>query len=100
LKTSAKRVGGAKAPSYIYRIKIKVMRIIMEKRKGGFYAQWYNIAGIDPQGQRCNYLIYANQANTYAKAVRFFNETWGSRGHIGITLRNAEPFGESLWLAA
>lgn len=76
------------------------MKIIMEKRKGGIYAQWYNIVGINLQGQRCNYLIYANQANTYAKAVRFFNKTWGSKGHIGIELSNAEPLNDSLCLAA
>jgi hypothetical protein len=76
------------------------MKIIMEKRKGGIYAQWYNIVGINLQGQRCNYLIYANQANTYAKAVRFFNKVWGSKGHIGIELTNAEPFNERFCLAA
>jgi len=76
------------------------MKIIMEKRKGGIYAQWYNIVGITPEGKSCNYIIYANQANTYAKAVRFFNKTWGSRGHIGIELTNAEPFDGRFCLAA
>ena len=76
------------------------MRIKMEKRKGGIYAQWYNIVGINPEGQRCNYLIYSRQANTYAKAVRFFNKVWGSKGHIGIELCNAEPLDDNFWLAA
>ena len=85
---------------FTYNKEIKVMKIIMEKRKGGIYAQWYNIVGITPEGKRCNYIIYSNQANTYAKAVSFFNKTWGNRGHIGIELTNAEPFDGRFCLAA
>ena len=76
------------------------MKIIMEKRKGGIYAQWYNIVGINLEGKTCNYLIYKNQAKTYAQAVRFFNKVWGSKGYIGLELSNAEPFDDSLCLAA
>ena len=75
------------------------MKIVMEKRKGGIYAQWYTVEGINPSGSRCNYLIYSNQANTYAKAVQFFKKAWGDKGHIGLELRNAEPFDSSLCLA-
>jgi len=76
------------------------MKIIMEKRKSGIYAQWYNIVGINLKGKRCYYLIYPNQAKTYAQAVRFFNKVWGSKGHIGLELSNAEPFDNNLCLAA
>lgn len=75
------------------------MKIVMEKRKPGIYAQWYNILGRNLRGQLCHYLIYPNQAKTYAQAVRFFNETWGKNGHIAYELRNSEPFEDILSLA-
>lgn len=76
------------------------MKIVMEKRKGGIYAQWYTVLGINPQGRRVNYLIYPQQAKTYAQAVRFFNEAWGKNGHTGLVLRNSEPYSNDYCLAA
>lgn len=71
----------------------------MEKRKPGIYAQWYTIIGLNRYGQKCYFLIYSSQANTYAKAVKFWNEMWGD-SCTAFTLRNSEPFDESLALCA
>jgi len=76
------------------------MKIVMEKRKGGIYAQWYTIEGRNPKGNRVSYLIYPQQAKTYAQAVQFFNKTWGKDGHIGLVLRNSEPYSNDYCLAA
>lgn len=68
------------------------MNIVREERKGGIYAQWFKVIGINTKGQKVTYLIYKEQADTYEKAEEYFNKHWGSKGHIGIELRNAEPF--------
>ncbi len=68
------------------------MNIIREERKAGIYAQWFEVIGINPKGEKVRYIIYKEQADTYEKAEEYFNEHWGSKGHIGITLVNAAPF--------
>ena len=63
----------------------------MEKRKGGIYAQWFEIVGFK-NGRKTTFIIYRSQASNYAQAVRFFNETWGHLKMKCLTLRNAEPY--------
>ena len=75
------------------------MKIRMEKRKGGIYAQWYEILTKCPNGRLARCLIYQHQANTYAKAVKYFNDHWLTKGYVGIELRNAAPYSNSLALA-
>lgn len=70
------------------------MRIEMNKRKGGIYAQWFVVFGINEKGMECCFLIYRNQAKNYAQAVRFWNETWGKNCRA-FYLRNAEPYTDS-----
>jgi len=78
---------------------LRTMKIEMQKRKAGIYAQWFSIDGLSG-GKRTTYLIYANQAKTYAQAVRFWNKTWGGRnGNKAFVLRNAEPYNPSSYLA-
>jgi len=75
------------------------MKIEMQKRKAGIYAQWFCIEGLSG-GKRTTYLIYAHQAKNYAQAVRFWNKMWGGRnGNKAFVLRNAEPYDPSLCLA-
>ena len=62
----------------------------MTKRKAGIYCQWYVIEGLDICGRLVYYLIYSKQANTYAKAVKFLNDTWVKKGCKAIVLRNAD----------
>jgi len=72
----------------------------MEKRKGGIYAQWFEVFGLNEKGQECWFLIYRNQAKNYAQAVKFWKKTWGGRnGNKSFVLRKANPFDESLMLA-
>jgi hypothetical protein len=74
------------------------MKIEMKKRKGGIYAHWYELLYRDTQGRIVRFLIWSHQANTYAKAVRFF---YASRvkNCTTILLRNSEPFDEGMHLA-
>lgn len=65
------------------------MRIVMSKREAGFYAQWYEVLG-ERNGRPCTFLIYKHQADTYAKAARYWKERWGDRCKAHI-LRNAKP---------
>lgn len=74
------------------------MKIIMTKRKNGIYSQWYEVFGIDEKGDECWYLIFQEQANTYAKAVKYWNEKWG-KNNKAIYLRNAEPYNNQLAIA-
>lgn len=76
------------------------MVIRMSKRKKGIYAQWFVVDGLNKKRQQCTFLISFNQAKNYAQAVRFFNETWGIKGCVGIVLRNTEPASDSLIFAA
>jgi len=71
------------------------MKIHMSKRKSGIYAQWYVVIGLNPLGERCNFLIFYHQANTYAQAVKFWNKTWGEKCKA-FYLINAEPFSDSM----
>jgi len=72
------------------------MKIVREERKGGIYAQWFEVLGYNPNKQRVRYLIYPNQANTFEEAEKYFNDNWGNKGHIGIELRNAAPFDKDI----
>jgi len=74
------------------------MKIQMSKRKGGIYAQWFEVFGLNEKGQECWFLIYHNQAKNYAQAVRFWKATWGKKCKA-FYLRNAEPFDDRLALA-
>jgi hypothetical protein len=67
------------------------MKIIMEKRKPGIYAQWYEVFAEPKEGDRHVFLIFADQAKNYAQAVRFWNKTWGKK-YKALYLINAEPF--------
>lgn len=69
----------------------------MEKRKGGIYAQWYEIVAISPIGRKVNVLIYSHQANSYPKAVRYYNEHIKPKGYKGLYLVNAQPFTTPLY---
>lgn len=72
------------------------MKIEMTKRVEGFYAQWYEVHGRDTYGRYIIYAIYSYQANTYAKAVKFWKDTWGHKKHFDLVLKNAKPFGNDL----
>lgn len=74
------------------------MKIKMEKRKGGIYAQWFEVFGLNEKGQPCWFLIYYHQAKNYAQAVRFWKKVWGKQNQA-IFLRNAEPMDDTLTLA-
>ena len=74
------------------------MKIIMKKRKGGIYAQWFEVFGLDAKGRECWFLIYYNQAKNYTQAVRFWNETWGKTCKA-FYLRNAQPFNNDYLIA-
>ena len=74
------------------------MKIKMSKRKGGIYAQWFEVFGLNAKGEECWFLIYQNQAKNYAQAVRFWNEKWG-KNCKAFYLRNAEPFDNRITLA-
>lgn len=67
----------------------------MTKSKQGLYAQWFTVIGYNKRGNICHFLIYANQAKTYAQAVKFWNKTWGSTCKA-LVLRNAEPYSDCL----
>lgn len=67
------------------------MKIIMTKRKGGFYAQWFNVFGLNEKGENCTFAIYYHQAKNYAQAVRFWNKHWGKKCKA-FFLVNAEPY--------
>ena len=75
------------------------MKIIMTKRKPGIYAQWFTIDGLNKNGNFCTYLIYWDQAKTYAQAIRFWNKQWGQYGDKAFILRNSDPFNENSFLA-
>jgi hypothetical protein len=67
------------------------MKIQMSKRKGGIYAQWFEVYGLNEKGKHCWFLIYPDQARNYAQAVRFWRKGWGDKCKA-FYLRNAEPF--------
>ena len=71
------------------------MKIQMTKRKPGIYAQWFEVIGINENGQNCCFLIYHSQAKNYAQAVRFWTKMWGSK-YNAILLRNADPLDISM----
>lgn len=68
----------------------------MTKRKGGIYAQWYEVYGINEKGKETIFLIYPKQAKNYAQAVKFWKEKWGKNKCKATCLKNAEPFGNAL----
>ena len=74
------------------------MKIQMSKRKGGIYAQRFEVFGLNEKGQKCWFLIYHNQAKNYAQAVRFWEANWGKKCKA-FYLRNAEPLDDRLTLA-
>jgi len=74
------------------------MTIQKSKRKPGIYAQWFEVVGLNNNGHRTIFLIYSNQAKTYAQAEKFWNKMWG-KDCTAFYLRNAEPFSEHLLLA-
>lgn len=74
------------------------MKIIMEKRKPGIYAQLFEVVGVNEKGSKCLFLIFADQAKNYAEAVRFWNKTWGKKCKA-LYLINAEPFNLNLNIA-
>lgn len=74
------------------------MKIIMEKRKGGIYAQWFEVFGLNEKGKECRFLIYYHQAKNYTQAVKFWKEKWG-KNCKAFYLQNAEPFNENYFAA-
>lgn len=62
----------------------------MEKRKNGIYVDRYIVEGNDFQGREINFHIYNEQANTFAKAIKFWEENWG-RNHKAILIRHSKP---------
>ena len=74
------------------------MKILMNKRKPGIYAQWFEVFGLNEKRQECWFLIYSEQAKNYSQAVKFWKNTWG-KDCKAFYLRNAEPFDNNLLLA-
>lgn len=74
------------------------MKIQMEKRKPGIYAQWFEVVGYNEFNRKVTFIIYKDQAANYAQAVRFWKKAWGHKCKA-ILLRNAEPYSNLLTLA-
>lgn len=74
------------------------MKINNSPRKPGIYAQWFTIIGFNKQGLPCLFHVYEYQADTFEKAIEFFNIHWPDC--TGLEIRCSEPYDTNLALCA
>ena len=67
------------------------MRILMQKRKKGFYCSWYSVEYITKDGFKGIFNIYPSQARNYAQAIRFWKFNFNDTTRKGILLKNSDP---------
>lgn len=73
------------------------MRIEMTKRKGGIYCHWFEVLGLDRNGNKTVFII-PFECKTYAQAIKYWNKIWGKDCKAEI-LRNAKPLNTKITLA-
>jgi hypothetical protein len=66
------------------------MEIIKSKRKKGLYCSQFIIDGLNEHGKPCSFIITTSQANTFKKAIEYWENNWGNRCKA-FTIRNSEP---------